>query len=106
MSVRLVESNSVLELARCVACRGNGFKATSNQLSDPPCFDCGGMGVVTTLKCSCGRPVIWRVGNYASCNSIDCYRDAEKANTLEEAAFKSTIQKTLMKTSLKKGKKK
>lgn len=102
MSVRLVESNSILELARCVACQGNGFQATSNQSEDPPCFDCGGMGIVTTLKCSCGRPVIWRVGNYASCNHIDCYRDAQKAHDLEEAAFRATILKTLD----KKGKKK
>lgn len=72
MPIRLNPLRNELELRRCPRCRGRVLARPMALKQDAVCGMCAGGGWISDLKCSCGRPVIWRFGDHASCNFWEC----------------------------------
>jgi hypothetical protein len=54
----------------------------THQRQDNKCFYCAGLGVISDRMCYCGRPLVWYIGAFASCNAKGCFdkaMDAEQA---------------------------
>lgn len=74
----------------CPQCQGRGtVYEMSHRRQDNHCSMCAGQGVISERPCNCGRPIIWYIGKFASCNAYDCIKKAKEAEAARIAREKS-----------------
>jgi hypothetical protein len=76
-----MSANRVIDTPRvCPQCQGEGVvNEVSFQRGFAECFMCAGQGVISERVCNCGRPLVWYYGQFASCNSNECYLKAKNS---------------------------